>query len=152
MARWIFMGVSGCGKSTVGRAFAEKKGIPFLDADDFHSEENKHKMAEGIPLTDSDREPWLRRLVEVMKEHEDIVLACSALEEAHREILREAGSVQFIYLKGSYALIHGRMEKRKEHFFNPELLQSQFDTLEEPSDAQTIDISQPISAIVNSIQ
>lgn len=148
----VLMGVSGCGKSAVGQALSKELDIPFYDADDFHSEANKMKMKKGIPLTDGDRKPWLKTLADFMSAHGEMILACSALKHSYRRILRFSSEVQFVYLKGSYPLIRSRLEKRKGHFFNPDLLDSQFDTLEEPRHAITVEIMPPIPDIVKVIK
>jgi len=152
----IIMGVSGCGKSVVGKVLAQKLGWDFFDADDFHPPSNIKKMANGIPLMDEDRLPWLNTLhyliSTALKENHPGVLACSALKEKYRQILL-AGStdVQVVYLKGSYDFIWSRMSTRMDHYMQPAMLRSQFDILEEPSDALTIDIDQSIEEIVDLI-
>ena len=148
----IVMGVSGCGKSSVGKLLAEKLGWDFYDADDFHPSINVKKMADGIPLDDSDRAPWLALLHELisssLKQNQPGVLACSALKERYRQQLIEGNeNVQLVYLKGSYDLIWSRMSTRREHYMQPEMLQSQFDALEEPVNALTMDISGPVDDI-----
>ena len=148
----IVMGVSGCGKSSVGKLLAEKLGWDFYDADDFHPPVNVKKMADGIPLDDSDRAPWLASLHELisssLKQNQPGVLACSALKERYRQQLMEGNeNIQLVYLKGSYELIWSRMSTRREHYMQPEMLQSQFDALEEPVNALTMDISGPVDDI-----
>ena len=148
----IVMGVSGCGKSSVGKLLAEKLGWDFYDADDFHPSINVKKMADGIPLDDSDRAPWLASLHELisssLKQNQPGVLACSALKERYRQQLMEGNeNIQLVYLKGSYELIWSRMSTRREHYMQPEMLQSQFDALEEPVNALTMDISGPVDDI-----
>ena len=143
---FIIMGVSGSGKSTVGRALAEKLGWDFFDADDFHPPENIAKMAAGIPLSDSDRTPWLAALSDqlftTLKAGRHPVLACSALKETYRkQLLKGKDGVEIIYLKGNYDLIQARMAERQAHFMKPEMLKSQFATLEEPQNALVLDIS-----------
>lgn len=153
---YIVLGVSGSGKSTIGMSLASKLELPFFDADDYHSEANKNKMASGTPLTDADREPWLRELAKLLAEQEQAggaVLACSSLKQHYREML-ESGLLQpatFIYLKGSFELIYARLKARTGHFMKPELLKSQFDALEEPDDALVIDIALPVPEIVKKI-
>ncbi|MCB1071661.1 MAG: gluconokinase [Chlamydiia bacterium] len=149
--RLVLMGVSGCGKTAIGLELSKILNIPFYDADDFHSAENKEKMSHGIPLTDDDRLPWLKTLADLLKEKSGLILGCSALKESYRKILRVSPDVQFIYLKGSYQLIHDRLKKRHGHFFDPHLLKSQFADLEEPKDAIVVDISPSISKITESI-
>ncbi len=153
----ILMGVSGCGKTTVGKALAARMNVPFYDADNYHAQENLAKMATGIPLTDSDRAGWLTLLAAMIetetKAGHDGVLACSALKQSYRDVLvsSSAGNVRFVYLKGSYELILERMKKRGGHFMKPEMLKSQFETLEEPVDAITINILLPVNSIVEKI-
>ncbi len=152
----IVMGVSGSGKTTIGQRLAARLGCGFSDADDFHSVANKAKMSAGLALNDADRDPWLRALCEAIHNWErsgsDHVLACSALKNRYREMLGAAAPNRvFIYLKGSYELIRSRLEGRSGHFFNPALLQSQFDALEEPADAIVIDAAQPVEAQVEEI-
>ena len=153
---FIIMGVSGCGKSTIARLLAEKLGWDFLDADDFHSPENISKMKSGIPLNDSDRAPWLaslnKALLSTLKAGRHPVLACSALKESYRATLcRGTNGLQFIYLKGEYDLIWSRISQRKGHYMKPEMLQSQFETLEEPVDTLALDISLTPEEIVEKI-
>lgn len=148
---YIIMGVSGCGKTAVGKALAKKLNIPFYDGDDFHPEANKTKMTRGIPLTDEDRKPWLEALSAFLLKHDSLVLACSALKASYRKALSVSPKVRFIYLKGSEALIRSRLEKRKGHFFDPQLLHSQFEALEEPEDALTVDITPPLDEVISNI-
>jgi gluconokinase len=153
----IIMGVSGCGKSYIGKQLAQALGGVFADADDFHPPSNIEKMAQGIALTDRDRWPWLDQLREqilLAREHESCyVLACSALKESYRDRLRgddPTTTIQFIYLKGSKELIRQRMEAR-EHFMPTALLDSQFATLEEPKDAIVVDIELTPDEIVSGL-
>ncbi|MBE2200776.1 MAG: gluconokinase [Anaerolinea sp.] len=151
------MGVSGCGKSTVGQALAARLGCPFYDGDDFHPPENVAKMASGVPLDDDDRAPWLARLAALLAEHgergETAVLACSALKKAYRDQLRSGEQVQFIYLAGSFDLIWQRMSVRADHYMQPAMLQSQFATLEPPAptEAVVVSVDQDIESIVAQI-
>jgi gluconokinase len=152
----IVMGVSGSGKTTVGKALAQQLGWDFFDADDFHPPENVAKMANGIPLNDSDRAPWLAALHDLisstLKADRRGILACSALKERYRQqLIDDDPDVQLVFLKGTYDLIWSRMSARKDHYMKPHMLQSQFKTLEEPADALTVDISQPVSEIVQEI-
>ena len=152
----IVMGVSGSGKTSVGRSLADHFGWDFYDADAFHPPENIAKMANGIPLDDADRVPWLAALHHLiassLKEDRPGVLACSALKERYRQQLLDGNQgVQLIYLKGSYDLIWSRMEKRTDHYMKPQMLKSQFDALEEPVNALTIDISGTVPEIVQEI-
>ena len=141
----VLFGVTGVGKTTVGRLLAERLGWEFIDADDFHSEGNKAKMASGVPLDDADRKEWLEILANELKRRSShglsAVLACSALKKSYREKLTVDSNQRFIYLKGSLEEINDRIQKRSGHFMNPALLQSQFDTLEEPnSDDWTVEV------------
>jgi gluconokinase len=132
------MGVSGCGKSTVGKMLAEKLGWEFFDADDFHPPENISKMKAGIPLTDADRHPWLDRLSRLLRSEvatgRHPVLACSALRQVYRDTLLE-GLTGFgiVYLRGDRELIASRLQSRSGHFMPAALLESQFSALEEPA-------------------
>lgn len=154
---FVVMGVSGCGKSTVGRALAARLNCPFYDGDDFHPPENLTKMASGVPLDDTDRAPWLARLAALLREHdargETAVLACSALKKAYRDQLRIGEQVQFIYLEGSFDLIWQRMSVRADHYMQPAMLQSQFAALEPPAptEAMVISVDQDIENIVTQI-
>ncbi len=152
----VIMGVSGCGKTSIGEALARTLGWPFYDADDYHPPINVSKMASGTPLTDSDRRPWLAALHDLISssvnKDQPGVMACSALKVKYRQQLRFGlNGVHFVYLKGSYELIWSRMEKRAGHYMKPQMLQSQFDTLEEPKDAITIDITLSIDEAVQGI-
>jgi gluconokinase len=153
---FIIMGVSGCGKTNVGQSLAAQLGWDFYDADDFHPTENVAKMAQGIPLNDSDRAPWLAVLHDLisssLKKDRPGVLACSALKERYRQqLLNDNADVQLVYLKGSYDLIWSRMSARKDHYMKPHMLRSQFETLEEPQNALTVEISMPVEEIVKEI-
>lgn len=141
----IVMGVSGCGKTTVGRALAERLKGTFLDADDFHPEVNVAKMRAGKPLNDDDRAPWLATLnreLRTRREHgERVVLACSALKKNYREAISAAlPQTHWIFLDGSFELIAVRMRERPNHYMPESLLRSQFDAMERPDDACTISI------------
>lgn len=130
------MGVSGCGKSTVGATLARRLGVPFLDGDDFHPEANRRKMAGGTPLTDADRRPWLDRLGGLLEAHpEGCVLACSALKKAYRNRLRRHAPLVFVHLQGDVEVLRERLARRARegrHFMPPELLGSQLAGLESP--------------------
>jgi len=132
----IVFGVSGAGKTTIGKLLTQELGWPFYEADDFHSHANIDKLRRGIPLTDDDRWPWLEKLRQLIKRSleagEKAVLACSALKRAYRERLRVRDEVKFVFLHGDYALIEKQLRQRRGHFMNPELLRSQFADLEEP--------------------
>ncbi|WP_339723093.1 gluconokinase [uncultured Paraglaciecola sp.] len=153
---YIVMGVSGCGKSTVGKMLSEKLCIPFYDADDYHFPENIKKMANGIPLTDADRKPWLTLLADKIKEWEragGAVLACSALKQIYRDYLSSTTTdvVKFVYLEGDKALLHSRLTSRESHFMPDTLLDSQLQTLEPPVDAITVSIAHPLDAMLTQI-
>lgn len=149
------MGVSGSGKTTIGKLLAKKLNIPFFDGDDFHPEANIKKMAEGKALNDSDRKGWLERLNELALKHTatGAVIVCSALKEKYRTILGNAldDEHQFIYLEGSFELINDRLAQRKDHFMPQHLLESQFETLEIPTAAITVSIDQKPKAIVEEV-
>lgn len=151
----VVMGVTGCGKTTVGFALAEKLGITFIDSDDLHSVENKRKMSSGTPLNDSDRQPWLQAVSNTLQSHKKIVVACSALKKSYREkILLGAPTTQFIHLVGSQELITARLSERSHEFMPIELLDSQFQTLEplkQSEGGKAIEISQSIEEIVDEI-
>ena len=152
----ILMGVTGSGKSTAGRKLAESLGWKYFDADDFHSEANVSKMKRGVPLNDEDRKPWLeslRRLIEdSLANDQPAVLACSALKQSYRDVLIIDERVKLVYFKGDYALIKARLSARSNHYMNPALLDSQFQTLEEPVGALCIDIQSPPEEIVDIIR
>jgi gluconokinase len=153
----IVMGVSGSGKTTIGIQLAEALHWVFVDADDFHSASNIAKMRGGIALTDQDRKSWLSALRsqidEWLKHDHQVVLACSALKAWYRHaLLVDPSRMRMVYLKGSYELIAKRLARRKEHFMRPELLASQFDSLEEPDDALIVDIAQRPRDIVRQIR
>jgi gluconokinase len=142
----ILMGVSGSGKTTVGRLLATKLRWPFFEGDDFHPPANVEKLRRGIPLTDEDRMPWLGALGKLIGHLEsrgqNAVIACSALRSQYRDLLRGAGhSVQIIYLKGDVELIRQRLKKRRGHLAAASLLDSQVEELEEPSDAFAVSIA-----------
>ena len=146
----IVMGVSGSGKTTVGRLLSRELDYEFLDADDFHPEANVAKMAKGVALTDDDRWPWLDAIIAAMHERaargSGAVIACSALKEASRDRLRRGASavdeVRVVYLKGDAATIAPRLASRKGHYMPASLLESQFAALEEPRDALVVDVRQ----------
>src|SRR6185369_3097783 len=153
---FIVMGVSGSGKTEVGRSLANQLGWDFYDADDFHPPENVAKMANGIPLDDSDRAPWLASLHDLiassLEQKKPGVLACSALKERYRQqLLQQDQDVGLVYLKGSYDLIWSRMSARADHYMKADMLKSQFDALEEPQNALTIEITRSVDQIVGEI-
>jgi gluconokinase len=131
----VVMGVQGSGKSTAGKAVAERLGLGFIDGDDLHPAGNKAKMAAGNPLTDADREPWLaavgRALAEGLEQGQARVIACSALKRRYRDLIRShAPTVRFVHLSGPQELIAGRLSQRNHEYMPPGLLDSQFETLE----------------------
>ncbi len=153
----LIMGVSGSGKTTIGNLLATSLGWEFRDADDFHSAENVEKMQHGIPLTEADRTPWLNDLQSAIKrwmhENRNVVLACSALKNSYRQsLLIDHDRVKLVYLKGSYSLIQTRLQERSSHYMPAQLLNSQFDTLEEPLDALIVGIEQSPETILQTIQ
>jgi carbohydrate kinase (thermoresistant glucokinase family) len=149
----VVMGVTGCGKTTVGIALAEKLGIEFIDSDALHSESNKKKMSSGTPLTDSDREPWLQEVSKTLQKHESVIVACSALKKSYRStILAGAPTTKFVHLSGSKELIFARLSERSHHFMPIGLLNSQFQTLEPLDEGETgkaFEISKPVDQIVD---
>ena len=153
----VLMGVSGCGKTTIGRMLADALGWRFHDSDDDHPPANVAKMSRGEPLTDADRIPWLRILAASIRgwvlDGDRVVLACSALKQRYRDLLADGSpAVRFVYLKGSPDLIRRRMEARSDHFMPPGLLDTQFAALEEPPDALTVTIDRPPAALVADIR
>jgi gluconokinase len=156
MTAIIVMGVSGCGKTTIGRALAERLGCPFFDGDDFHPPENVEKMANGIPLTDDDRAPWLSRLQSLIHAHlaDGVILACSALKRRYRAQLREGNDgLQFVYLQGDFDTLWARMQTRQNHYMKPEMLHSQFAALEPPGsdEAIRVNITDEVAQIVEQV-
>lgn len=143
----ILMGVSGVGKTTIGRLLADRLSCSFLDADDFHPPPNVAKMRRGVALTDADREPWLEALraaiLSRLDRGESAVLACSALRQSYRDRLQVSEAVRIVYLRGDAALIRDRLLARRGHYFDPGLLASQFAALEEPQGLLTVDVTGP---------
>lgn len=149
----LLMGVSGSGKTTIGRLLAERLGGRYLDADDLHSPAAVAKMRAGRPLDDEDRWPWLDRIAAAMRDHhgpEPLVIGCSALKESYRRRLGREAYV-LVYLRGTRDLIAGRMARRRGHFMPAALLDSQFAALEEPGDALAVDIDATPETIVGRI-
>ena len=155
--KFVVMGVSGCGKSSVGAAVAERLGIGYIDGDNLHPPENIAKMSRGEPLTDADRAPWLVRVGQRLAAIDGpVVIGCSALKRAYRDIIRdEAGEpVCFLHLEGSRETLSARMASRAGHFMPVSLLESQLDTLEPPGldeTAITADIEQPFGQLVDAL-
>jgi gluconokinase len=151
----IVMGVTGSGKTTVGKMLAERLGSEFADADDFHSAANKDKMHRGIPLTDADRMPWLVSMHEYLAkanaENRSVVLGCSALKHSYRQVLRDNLLAHLVYLKGTYEVIDAHLRKRTGHFADDKILAAQFADLEEPTDAIDVDVRLRPEEIVEEI-
>jgi len=151
----VIMGVTGAGKTTIGKLLAQRLRWDFVDADSFHSPENIEKIRLGIPLDDADRAPWLRYLHAAIKEwlaeHRNVALACSALKKGYRDQLCVSSEVMLVYLNGSYDLIYQRLRHRQGHFANEKLLASQFADLEEPKNAITVDIDHSPDEVVEEI-
>ena len=152
----VLMGVTGSGKTTIGRLLSQELGWKYYDADDFHPSANVEKMSSGIPLNDDDRKPWLETLRDLISQclerGENAVLACSALKESYREFLVLNEGVRLIYLKGNRELIKERIAARRGHYMNPALLDSQLATLEEPKGGYKLDISLSPDEIVKTIR
>jgi gluconokinase len=160
----VLIGPAGAGKTTVGTALADALGWRFVDADDYHSAENRARLGRGEALTDAQRAPWLaslREMIEGAIEHDEpMVLACSALKRSYRQALlprsaRGAGQVHFAYLKASRKSLDDRLHSRAGHFARPALLESQLDTLEEPAPDEgvlTVDGERPVAELVTQIR
>lgn len=148
----ILMGAAGSGKTTVGRQLARDLSWPFYDSDDFQPAGNVAKMSQGLALNDQDRLPWLRALHDlvtgILSGRGHGVLACSALKQNYRDTLKGSlGGIGWVYLKGTYALLEARLKARPEHFFKSDLLSTQFEILEEPEDAFTVDAAGDAAAL-----
>jgi gluconokinase len=153
----VLMGVSGSGKTTVGKLLAEALGAEFAEGDSYHPPENVEKMRRGIPLDDSDRWPWLEivstEIDRWLTAKKTVVLACSALKQSYRDVLAKGRpEVRFVYLEGDEALIRSRLADRHGHYMPASLLKSQIATLEPPADAITVDIAGSPQAIVAEIR
>jgi gluconokinase len=156
---YVIMGVSGSGKTSVGGAFAKALGADFVEGDEYHPAENVERMSRGVALTDEDRAGWLRalaaRICEARDADKGLVMTCSALKRSYRDIFRaEAPELQFVFLRGSRALVSERLAGRRGHFMPPSLLESQFATLEEPAPnehAWVCDITRSPDAIVTAL-
>jgi gluconokinase len=158
--RWVVMGVSGCGKSTVGSALAQANGVPYIEGDQFHPEANVAKMSAGVALNDEDRAGWLLALQaqihDAQQRNAGLVVSCSALKRRYRDLLREGDpALRFAHLNGARELISARMQARVGHYMPPSLLDSQFRDLE-PLQADeagvTLDIGTPPGQLVQQIK
>lgn len=145
----LVMGVSGAGKTAIGERLAKRLGFRFIDADDHHPPENVAKMASGIPLDDADRGPWLEKLNQLLRNEADAVIACSALKQAYRDLLRN-GITNFraVFLTGNQDLIAARLAQRKHRYMPASLLSSQFAALEPPTGAIKIDVTDDVERCV----
>ena len=151
-SHYIVMGVAGCGKTTIGSKLARSLGVLFLDADDFHPKANLKKMSSGTPLDDSDRIPWLELLREELQSNRDCVLACSALKQNYRSMLEDTDrNTVFIMLEISKETARRRLLSRANHFMPETLIDSQFDSLERPTDALVVDAEAPVNSILDVI-
>ena len=151
------MGVSGSGKTTIGRLLAAELAWPFYDGDDFHPQANVDKMSQGIALTDEDRASWLDAIhdlsAELLTQGRCAVITCSALKRSYRErLMGNLQGVDFVYLKGTYDLAHQRLQSRVGHFVKADLLPSQMETLEEPEGVLAVDTGRDPAAIVGQIR
>ncbi len=155
MRRLVVMGVSGCGKSSVGKALAARLSIPYFDGDDLHTPQAVAKMRDGVPLGDSDRWPWLDRVAGVLRDRAPVIVGCSALKRVYRDRIRvgAGGPVTFVYLSGSRELIASRMGARTGHYMPTSLLDSQFAALEppDPDEAITVDIALDLPDLVDAV-
>ncbi len=152
----VLMGVSGVGKTVVGERLAKRLGWCFVDADDLHPPNNVRKMTDGVALTDDDRLPWLESVRHVIAEHagsgRSAVVACSALKARYREVLLAGhDDATVVYLRGAPTVIERRLGRRRGHFFDPGLLASQLETLEEPTDALVVDVDAELEAVVEAV-
>ncbi len=153
MARFVVMGVSGCGKTSVGQALAARCGLTFIDGDDLHPPANIAKMSAGQPLDDADRAPWLADVGKALSRQDKVVIGCSALKVAYRDTIRQfaAHAVHFLHLAAPQSVLAARVNVRADHFMPPALLDSQYAALEPLGHAEngrTIDIDQPFDAVV----
>lgn len=150
------MGVSGAGKTAVGESLAERLGWPFVDGDDLHPASNIRKMTAGVPLTDEDRFPWLQKIRDAIVEHvgsgRSAIVACSALKRSYRELLLQGQpDTRLVYLRGTPDVLERRLSERRDHFFDPNLLVSQLETMEEPNDAVVVDVDAELEAVVEAV-
>jgi gluconokinase len=153
----VLMGVSGSGKTTIGRLLAAQLGWPFYDGDDFQPKDNVAKIMQGVPLNDRDRRPWLlamhNLLMGLVAKKGKAVLACSVLKQDYRDLLVSGmDGIKLVYLKGEYGVLEERLKHRQGHFFKAGLLGSQFEILEEPENALTVHVDTPPDSIVARIR
>ena len=150
--RVVVMGVAASGKTTVAEGLAATLHATYLEADTFHPEANIAKMSNGIPLTDEDRWPWLSAMRDALASADRVVVTCSALKKSYRDLLRSAGSVQFVFLAIDRSLVHDRIAGRKGHFMTAQMVDSQFATLEVPGsdepDVIAVDARMTVQEIV----
>ena len=147
------MGVSGSGKTTIGKLLAERFSLRFFDGDDYHSKNNVQKMSRGEPLTDEDREDWLASLAELIQSERPIVLACSALKTEYREYLSKSDiGLRFVFLDVPFEVAENRLASREGHFMPVSLLDSQFETLQRPQNAIHIQAEEPVLVIVDQVE
>lgn len=152
----VVMGVTGAGKTTIGRLLAAQLGWPFADADQFHPQANVEKMSRGITLTDADREPWLAAMRSAIQQwisrNENAVLACSALKKSYRSELMVGPEVRFVYLRGDYETVARQLRMRHGHFATEAILADQFATLEEPENVVVVDVGRDPDLMVREIR
>lgn len=152
----VVMGVTGAGKTTIGRLLAAQLGWPFADADQFHPKANVEKMSRGITLTDADREPWLAAMRSAIQQwisrNESAVLACSALKRSYRSELMVGPEVRFVYLRGDYETVARQLRMRHGHFATEAILADQFATLEEPENVVVLDVGRDPDLMVKEIR
>lgn len=153
----LILGVAGSGKTTIGRRLAAELGWPYHEADDFHSAANQDKMARGIPLDDHDRAPWLASIRAAIDDclatGRSAVFTCSALKDQYRQVLMaNTSAVSLVYLAGDPATIQARVNQRQGHYLKAGLVQSQFEALEVPANALTLDTRQPPEKLVAEIR
>lgn len=152
----VVMGVTGAGKTTIGRLLAAQLGWPFADADQFHPQANVEKMSRGITLTDADREPWLAAMRSAIQQwisrNESAVLACSALKKSYRSELMVGPEVRFVYLRGDYETVARQLRMRHGHFATEAILADQFATLEEPENVVVVDVGRDPDLMVREIR
>ncbi|MFW5860213.1 MAG: gluconokinase [Planctomycetota bacterium] len=151
----VIMGVSGAGKTTVARALSRAVGRDFIDADDHHPPENVAKMRAGQPLDDADRAPWLDRLARLLaarhRQGRPVILACSALKQAYRDVLARPAPLCIVHLAIDRATVAARAARRRGHFFDPSLIDSQFAALEPPENAVEVDATRPVDELVETL-